>query len=147
MNVLVEIGFKICQGLVQSLVADAGIAGRRISCAGLTHRAQSIARGVVFVHHHGHGILHAAERWRQNRFLLDDRLFHPHDVGEQDHFFLHHVRGEFLSESPKAGAHMLQFRMVLAVHRANLVKQRAQSGDLLPRVLVVRALDVGDHVG
>src|SRR6202158_6319794 len=40
-NVLMEVGFKICQSFVQSLVADAGIAGGRIPCAGLPRRAQS----------------------------------------------------------------------------------------------------------
>ena len=62
-NVLMEVGFKICQSFVQRLVADAGVVRRCVPCAGLTHRAQSIAGGVVLMHHHRHGILHGAERW------------------------------------------------------------------------------------
>src|SRR5450759_2639833 len=82
----------------------------------------------------------------QVNVLMDDGLLHPHDVGEQNHLFLHHVGSEFLSESPKAGADMLQLRMILAVHRTNLVEQRAQPGDLLARVLVVRLVDVIDQI-
>ncbi len=98
------------------------------------------------MHHHGHGILHGAEWRRQDRFLLDDGFLHPHNIGKEHHLFLHHVRSEFLRDSLKAGADLLQLRMVLAMYRADFVEQRSQPCDLLACVLVVRAVDVGNQI-
>src|ERR1035441_824990 len=52
MNMLMEVGFKGCQGFVQSLEADASIARGRIARAGFAHCAQRVAGGVVLLHHH-----------------------------------------------------------------------------------------------
>jgi len=46
-NVLMKVGFKVCQGFVQSLEVDAGIARGPITRVGLTHRTQRFACGVV----------------------------------------------------------------------------------------------------
>src|SRR5581483_11915977 len=50
-NVLMEISFKVREGLAQGLVADAGISRGRIAGASLAHRAQGFPRRVVLVHH------------------------------------------------------------------------------------------------
>ena len=93
---LVKIGFKIRQCLVQRLVADARIARWSIATAGFAHGAQCVARGIVLMFHHGHWVLHAAERRRQNGLLLNNGLLHPHDIGEQNLIFLHHVGCQLL---------------------------------------------------
>src|SRR5208337_4179642 len=119
-NVLVKIGFKVRQRLVERLVADASVGRSRITTAGLAHSTQCVPSGVVLVFHHGHGVLHAAKRWWQNRFLLDDGLFHPHYVDRKNPLFFHHVCRQFLDQGLKACADLLQFRMVLPVDGANL---------------------------
>jgi len=81
-NVLVKIGFKISERLVQRLVADTRIAWSGIATAGFAHGTQCVASGVVLVFHHGYRVLHAAKWWWQNGFLLDYGLLHPHDMGK-----------------------------------------------------------------
>ena len=101
----------------------------------------------MLLHHHRNWVLHAAERRWQDRLFLGDRLFHAYYIGEQDPLFFHHVHGQFLPQTLKTGLNLRQFGMVFPVHGADLVEQRAQPGDSLSRVLVIRAVDVSYHVG
>src|SRR5574337_1296756 len=80
-NVLVQVRLENRKRLVERLVTDAGVGRRGVCGAGLAHRLQGVAGRVVLVQHHRHRVLHTAEGRRQHRFLLDDRLFHAHDVG------------------------------------------------------------------
>ena len=63
-NVLVEIGFKIRERLVQRLVADTRIAWSRVATTGFPNRTQCVASGIVLMFHHGHWVLYATERGR-----------------------------------------------------------------------------------
>ncbi len=130
MNVLVQVSFKIRQSLVKGPIADAGVRWQSVIAAGMSHRAQGVTGCVVFVFHHGDRVSYRAERGRRTHFPLDHRLLHSYYVGEEYHFFLHHVRSQFLGQAVKAGLYLQQFGMVLAVDGADFVEQRTEAGDL-----------------
>jgi len=123
-NVLVKIGLKIRQRLVQRLIGDACVARSRIAVAGFAHGTQCVPGRVVLVFHHGHWILYAAKRCWQNRLLLDNGRLHSCYVGKQNPLFFHHVCSQLRDQALKAGADLSQFGMLLLMNLASLLQQR-----------------------
>ena len=101
MNVLMQIGLKFSQGLIQRLVADTGVLRRGVAVADLSQFVQQISGGVVFHRHHPHRILNRAKEWRRNFLAISDRFFHSRDIREQDLLFAQHVRDQILLQMQK----------------------------------------------
>ena len=55
---LVQIGFKFLESLIEGLETDTGVGGNSIAVGDFAHLAQEFTGGIVLHHHHAHRILH-----------------------------------------------------------------------------------------
>jgi len=98
MNMLMKIGFENGECFIERLVTGTCAGRRRLPAGRLSHCPQRIPRGIVFMFHHRNWGVNRTERRNSDGFIPRYSRLHPDDVGKQDHFFLHHVRAQFLSK-------------------------------------------------